>query len=357
MWRRNVAGVDRFVRPLRPLVSVVIPTYNRKKSLLCTLESLSRQTYTAERFEVIVVDDGGDDGTDQVAQILYPFCLVYCRQTNRGSAFARNHGAEQSRGDILMFIDDDMTLDPGYLAAIAEQTTPGTVTMGVWQAYEPPHPSCFSKVTARQIDIQTANVIRNGEVLFTECTSNNLAVQAADFVQAGMWQDVLGDGPTLWGDVEFGYRAWKKGCRFVRVAEAKIVHRDQHMTDLESAAERAFHVSRIVQPLFVLHPEIKAYLPMFRDKGPTEWGQDLPTLILRKLARQVFSSRPAMWAMEHAVPLLEHRAPTSELMVRIYRWLISGHIYRGYRAGLREVAVERQRMKDDHGASGRGNGR
>jgi len=51
-----------------PHVSVIIPTYNRKDSLLRTLDSLSRQTYPAECFEVIVVDDGGCDGTEVVAR-------------------------------------------------------------------------------------------------------------------------------------------------------------------------------------------------------------------------------------------------------------------------------------------------
>lgn len=327
------------VAPSAPTLSVIIPTYNRKDSLLCTLESIRQQTYPAENFEVVVVDDGGNDGTDQIAGSAYPFELVYRRQINRGSAAARNHGVEQSRGSILVFIDDDMTLDPGYLTAIAGQITPGVVAMGVWQAYAPPHPSCFSEATARQADTQATNDLRDAEVPFTECTSNNLAVLRADFIQVGMWQDVLGDGPTLWGDVEFGYRAWKNGCRFARVADAKITHRDQHMTNLASATRRAYHVSRIVQPLFVLHPEIKAHLPMFGDKGPTEWGKDPPTLILRKLARQIASSRPAMWAMALTVPLLERRAPASKLLELLYRWIISGYIYRGYREGLRELAA------------------
>jgi hypothetical protein len=76
---------------------------------------------------------------------------------------------------------------------------------------------------------------------------------------------------------------------------------------------------------------------MFRDKGPIAWREDPPALILRKLARQVISSRPAMWAMEHAVPFLERHAPGSQLLVLLYRWIISGYIYRGYRDGLREL--------------------
>ncbi len=321
----------------QPLVSVIIPTYNRKGSLLVTLASLAAQIYPADRFEAIVVDDGGSDGTDSVVQAAYPFTLLYFRQTNQGSAAARNHGAMESHGEILVFIDDDMTLHAGYLAAIADRTGPGAVAMGVWEPYEPPSPSQFSRVNARRIAAQAARATHDEEVPFTECTSNNLAVHRTDFMRVGMWQDVLGDGPTLWGDVEFGYRAWKEDCHFVRVAGARLVHRDQHMTSLTAATHRAYHVSRIVQPLFALHPETKDHLPMFRDKGPIAWRQDSPALIARKLARQIVSSPPALRGMEGLVRVLEARYPSPVILERLYRWISSAYIYRGYREGLKEL--------------------
>jgi glycosyltransferase involved in cell wall biosynthesis len=331
-----------------PFVSVVIPTYNRRDSLLCTLESIGKQTYPAECFEVIVVDDGGSDGTDQLARVSYPFRLVYCRQTNQGSAAARNHGVDQSRGDILVFVDDDMTLAPGYLAGIANRTAPHTIVMGVLQPYEPSNTSIYARYVALQIAEAAARAPLDEYVPFSECTSNNLTVQRDDFVQSGLWQDVLGDGPTLWGDVEFGYRAWKQGCRFLRTADARIIHRDRHVADLASATRRAYHASRIVQPLFALHPEIKGYLPMFLDKGSIEWSHDPPALILRKLARQIASSRSVMWAMEKSIPSLEYRAPGKKLLVLLYRWVTSGYIYHGYRAGLQDATHREQRPEYDH---------
>lgn len=77
---------------------------------------------------------------------------------------------------------------------------------------------------------------------------------------------------------------------------------------------------------------------MFRDKGPIAWRQDPPALILRKLTRQVASSRAVMWCMEHAAPLLERRTPEATLLALLYRWIISSYIHSGYRDGLRELA-------------------
>lgn len=324
-----------------PEISVIIPTFNRKASLLHTLRSLDQQTFPADRFEVVVMDDGSSDGTDAVVHLTHPFRTLYLRQTNQGSAAARNRGAKQSRGDILVFIDDDMTLDSGYLSAIVDKTSVGTIALGVWQPYESPNPSLFSNITALRVEAEAARAIHDQEVPFTECTSNNLAVRRIDFMQVGMWQDVLGDGPTLWGDVEFGYRAWKMGCRFVRIADARLIHRDQHMIDLASATRRAYHISRIVQPLFALHPEIKEHIPMFRDKESILWHTDPLALIARKLARQIVSALPVLYGMERLVRALEAHYPSPAILGRLYRWITSAYIYKGYRQGLQELEAGR----------------
>lgn len=324
----------------RPSFSIVIPTYNRKDSLVRTLESLDRQTYPAERTEVIIVDDGGNDETACVVECRFGFELHYLRQENQGAAIARNNGAMKSRGDVLVFIDDDITLFPDYLSAIAKRVSPGTLAMGLWHPYEDSHTSPFSVVEARKVQRQVKETSQDQVVPYTECTSNNVVVSRSDFIDVGMWQDVLGDGPTLWGDVEFGFRAHQKGCRFIRVASAGIVHRDRHISDLSSATQRAYHVSQIVQPLFKLHPEIRGSLPMFRDKGPIEWREDSPSLILRKLARQVASLSLIMGAMKKLVSVLERWGPNSWILPLVYRWIISGYIYRGYRDGLRSISLE-----------------
>lgn len=328
--------------PVGPHVSVMIPTYNRKESLLCTLDSLSQQTLPARHFEVVVVDDGGSDGTDQaVQQTAFPFKLVYLQQTNQGSAAARNYGAQMSRGDVLVFIDDDITLCPEFLAELTAKTQPGTITMGLWLPYKPPKAAPFCKDYGRQVAERAARTLHDEEVAYTECTSNNLAVHRSDFVHVGQWQDVLGDGPTLWGDVEFGYRAWQHGCHFVRAANARAVHRDYHITNLSVACQRAYHVAYIVQPLFQRHPEIQRHLGMFRHKEPINRNHDSSTLIIRKIALQVAWSRPALWAVKKMTTSLERLAPDSRLLALLYRWVISGEIFRGYRHGL--IAVPKGR--------------
>ena len=91
-----------------PLVSVVIPTFNRATTVVRAVESVLQQTYRP--LELIVVDDGSTDGTSEVLQA-YGRAILYVRQDNAGPAAARNRGIRASQGDLVAFLDsDDMWL-------------------------------------------------------------------------------------------------------------------------------------------------------------------------------------------------------------------------------------------------------
>jgi glycosyltransferase involved in cell wall biosynthesis len=87
-----------------PQVSVIIPTYNRAHVLGEAIESVLSQTY--DDLELIVVDDGSQDGTRDVVAS-YSSRLTYLYQENRGVSAARNRGIEQARGSYLSFLDSD----------------------------------------------------------------------------------------------------------------------------------------------------------------------------------------------------------------------------------------------------------
>ena len=117
-----------------PLVSVVLPTYNRWPMLRAAVESVLAQTYKS--FELIIVDDGSTDGTlrslsgcDAKARII--------RQERKGVAAARNAGVAIAHGKYIAFIDSDDLWLPNKLAIQTEfmEQNPGVVicqTQEVW---------------------------------------------------------------------------------------------------------------------------------------------------------------------------------------------------------------------------------
>ena len=100
--------------------SVIIPTYNRPRLLVACVRSVLAQDFPHERYEIIVVDDGGRGAS---RRILAPFLgtgrVRYLWQKRKGWGQARRLGARECRGDTLAFIDDDCVAPQGWLACYA----------------------------------------------------------------------------------------------------------------------------------------------------------------------------------------------------------------------------------------------
>ena len=101
----------------RPLVSVIIPVYNREDLVRETLDSVLRQTY--ENWECLVVDDGSADRTQQVVQGYVMrdnrFRLIVRDVAKKGASVCRNIGAQKANGEYLIFLDSDDLLAPRCL--------------------------------------------------------------------------------------------------------------------------------------------------------------------------------------------------------------------------------------------------
>jgi len=102
---------------MRPKISIIIVTYNDKENLVGCLFSLKKQTYPAEKREIIVVDDGSTDGTAQTLHLTFPEIKVI-RKKNSGADNSRIYGVREAKGEIVAFIDSDCTALPEWLENI-----------------------------------------------------------------------------------------------------------------------------------------------------------------------------------------------------------------------------------------------
>lgn len=87
------------------MISIIIPTYNRYSFLDKAIQSVLKQSY--EDFELLIVDDGSNDGSDKLIQSFLDKRVRCFYQENRGVSAARNKGIIESRGDIIAFLDSD----------------------------------------------------------------------------------------------------------------------------------------------------------------------------------------------------------------------------------------------------------
>ena len=97
-----------------PIVSVIIPTYNRAGMIPVAIESVLGQTF--QQFEIVVVDDGSEDDTEGIAK-RYGDRIRYIKIGHRGQSHARNIGMRASRGEFIAFLDSDDSYYPYKLEA------------------------------------------------------------------------------------------------------------------------------------------------------------------------------------------------------------------------------------------------
>lgn len=112
------------------LTSVIIPTFNEEKVIGQCLKSLSNQTY--KMLEIIIVDDGSKDSTVKIAK---RFQVKVAKQKHQGPGTARNLGNKLAKGEILVFVDADMTFEKNFVKDLVEPILTGK-TVGTFSKNE-----------------------------------------------------------------------------------------------------------------------------------------------------------------------------------------------------------------------------
>ena len=104
----------------QPVASIIIPNYTGKHLLAGCLPALRGQTWPAERFEIIVVDDASSDGSAAFLTGSFPEVKVVVMPRNSGFIAACNAGVQAARGEVLVLLNNDTEAEPGWLEALVE---------------------------------------------------------------------------------------------------------------------------------------------------------------------------------------------------------------------------------------------
>ena len=181
-----------------PLVSVVIPTFNRRELVCRAIDTALAQTHAT--VEIIVIDDGSTDGTGESLRERYGDRIRYFAQPNGGVSRARNHGMHLARGEFIALLDSD---DQWLGDKLAKQV-----------AFLQAHPGCSMVLTDvqridrqhRPIDVfRRRGVIRqDGDVLLQVLQNPSLVPSSALFRTSVFHQGVTFDESLRTAeDVEF----------------------------------------------------------------------------------------------------------------------------------------------------------
>lgn len=192
-------------------LSVIIPSYQRRDLVVASVKALTRQTF-ADAFEVIVVVDGSTDGTaTALRELRMPFPLTVLEQSNQGAAAARSAGGFAARGELLLFMDDDMQADPQLLV---EHDNSHRAGLDIVLGHIPLHPDSprglLSTWVQEWVDRRGRRLSAAGaEVRVSDLIGGQISVSRAAFHAVGGFDAGLKCGE----DVDFGYRLLRHGCR------------------------------------------------------------------------------------------------------------------------------------------------
>lgn len=213
-----------------PVISVIIPARNEAANIGRCVKALLRQTVPWDRYEVIVVDDGSEDETAQVA--LQAGAQVI-RGVGAGPAAARNLGARAARGTILVFTDADCEASPTFLEAILDALTEPGVD-GVMGAYATRQQEPVARFVQQEFVYKQSRLARLRWINTVHTYA--AAYRREVFEESGGFDEAYPVPSNE--DQELSFRLAAHGCRFLFVPEAVVYH--QHDRVLGEYLRRKF---------------------------------------------------------------------------------------------------------------------
>jgi glycosyltransferase involved in cell wall biosynthesis len=217
--------------PVRyPSVSVIVPIYNGERYLPELIRRLLAQTYPADRWEVLWVDNGSCDRTPALLQAAVAAAQGRMQILTYGavqSAYAaRNQGIRAATGEILAFTDADCYPAATWLEELVQPFTDPAVGLVAGAVESFPGPSWLERYAARKQMLSQESTLAHPFCPYGQTA--NLAVCASIFKQVGLFRPHLTSG----GDADFCWRAQRQGGgRLAFAPQAQVQHHHRHTLD------------------------------------------------------------------------------------------------------------------------------
>jgi len=227
--------------------SIIVPSFNRKNEIRELIDSFTKLNFPANRFELIIADDGSTDGTGELVNDFMKrteFLLHFYSQANQGPGAARNMGMEKAKGDFFIFIDSDCTVPPHWLTEIDQSLHAQKAdAFGGPDSYKQDFPPLLKAINYSMTSFITTGGIRGH-------TKKKLGKFFPRSFNMGLSREVYnqvgGFGSLRHGqDIEFSNRIIHSGAKVISISQAFVYHKRR--TSLKKFFRQVFNwgVARI----------------------------------------------------------------------------------------------------------------
>jgi GT2 family glycosyltransferase len=250
-----------------PRLTVIVASHNRREMLRRCLESLGEQTADPADFEVIVADDGSEDGTTAMAKAFEaPYSLLVLPLPKRSHAASQNSALEHARAPRCLLLDDDMIASPQLIAAHIAAHAKDPTCIGVGAITQQPVDAgdWYAHAHARAWNAHY-DEFDHRPAHWTDCYGANLSAPREALVAIGGVSLAVPTGK----DLDLGFRLTQAGCTPTYLPDAQGIHDDQKRSKkmlADAARQGGMHLE-----LCRRHPERTAdLLDWSARSGPRE---------------------------------------------------------------------------------------
>jgi len=207
-----------------PLVSIIVTNYNGKKYLQKCFDSLLKQTYAP--LELILADNCSQDNSVKFVEKNYPQVKIFVNEENAGLALTSNRGARLTRGEYLLFYNNDTIASPYFIAEMVKKAKKDKKIGVVCPRQLPYRPEDDTKRTEDERGIGVGSDIY-GYICTVRDAHHIFYPDAAIFIRADLFRKIKGFDPNffLYGeDMDICWRVHLLGYKIVPVPKAKFRH-------------------------------------------------------------------------------------------------------------------------------------
>jgi GT2 family glycosyltransferase len=316
----------------KPFISVVIPTHNRSDALAQTLSKLAKQQFD-KSWEVVVVNHRCTDNTDEVVERQeFPVTLrLVHRKDTPGVAAARNAGARAALGEYLLFLDDDILVEPDFLQRHTDalMAHPGCWIMGQLKNLPEQERTPFGRYRRTLFSYDPPDSpLKESKGM----TGQSISMPRADFERLGGFDETFSIASVE--DFDLAMRANEQGIKILYVPAIMGVHNDWAGFTIRDYCYRQQTYMRCEPLLWKKYGENYPRIILVKGNRPPRWGVDSAGLIAHKMMKRVVGTPPVRAILFGACSVLERVWPWPPVLWRLYRVLLSGAIYKGFQEGL-----------------------
>lgn len=328
-------------------LSILISTKNRKEILRQTLYNIFyNQNLPLNDFEVIVTNDGEDQIDDLKNEFTFPNLTILKNAHKAGLAGGRNNGAENAKGDIIIFLDDDILVSPDFFVRVltihnqfdeiilcGNRLYPNDL---VQKANSYPFGRYKLKHEYQWLDVKNMKPLQDSLFEVDGLAGFSASMKISTYKKVGPFNENFEYAGCE--DSEFFYRAKKLGIKLIYDESNICYHNELDNFELKAWLKRQSTGIRSAIVMCMLHPEGKNH-PTWYTNTPIS-KDDKTWVKLLKIKKWVLSRKWVMNLLFQIVWLSEKLHLPDIFLFKLYNALWLGSTYKSFREAYNEIVIK-----------------